>query len=295
MAGLEELLPLPAVVAVVVVLVATLVVTTVIAVRAPRHRWLAVWLPAMVASTVILSVSAAALLTTDDVPVRPIELGSGRGEVGVPPLHEVSATPTIDVVLGEWDLTTSATEVAPGEVTFRVRNAGELTHTLRIRSDDDEGPRREWRANPLASGGYLTLTVDLPPGTYEVDCPIESAHGEHDALGMEMLLRVHDGALPAEAASEQPEPDGTSGADGRHAVHVAAFAYGPEEVHVPLDRSVTWVNEDDAPHTATGDGWDTGVLTTGEAGTVRFDRAGRHEYRCELHPTMTGTVIVDGP
>ncbi|MCL5778069.1 cupredoxin family copper-binding protein [Limibaculum sp. FT325] len=88
-------------------------------------------------------------------------------------------------------------------------------------------------------------------------------------------LRAHDGAHEVE-------------------VHVARFAFEPARVEIRVGDSVTWLNRDLAPHTATADGggWDTGALPQGAAGRITFDTAGHHSYVCAFHPHMKGAVVV---
>ena len=80
------------------------------------------------------------------------------------------------------------------------------------------------------------------------------------------------------------------------AVTIAGFAFGPSSVTVQVGDSVTWTNEDAAPHTATagGSSFDTGTIGNGASASVTFATAGTYAYICEFHPTMTGTVVVAG-
>jgi plastocyanin len=75
-------------------------------------------------------------------------------------------------------------------------------------------------------------------------------------------------------------------------VTIADFAFSPGTVTITAGDRVTWTNEDAVEHTATGDGWDTGLLAQGGSGSIRFDRAGTYAYICTPHPSMTGTVVV---
>jgi plastocyanin len=71
-----------------------------------------------------------------------------------------------------------------------------------------------------------------------------------------------------------------------------ADGFGPGTITIDAGGSVTWVNLDDDPHTATGADFDTGILQPGDLATVTFNEPGRFPYSCELHPVMTGTVEV---
>jgi plastocyanin len=84
-------------------------------------------------------------------------------------------------------------------------------------------------------------------------------------------------------------------ADGSWEVRITdddADAFLPGKITIQPGESVTWVNNDDKPHTATGAGWDTGTLQPGESATVEFAEAGTFNYSCQIHPVMTGSVVV---
>jgi plastocyanin len=75
-------------------------------------------------------------------------------------------------------------------------------------------------------------------------------------------------------------------------VTMIANDYRPGVVTIEVGDRVTWVNDDDVPHDAVGNGWSTSLLTTGDSDSVRFGRAGRYAYRCSIHPEMRGAVLV---
>jgi plastocyanin len=79
------------------------------------------------------------------------------------------------------------------------------------------------------------------------------------------------------------------------AVTIAGFAFDPATVTIQVGDSVTWTNDDSAPHTATAEdgSFDTGQLATGDSETVTFDTAGTFDYICSIHPQMTGSVVVE--
>jgi uncharacterized membrane protein len=131
---------------------------------------------------------SSVLGASDDVPAVP---GASDDRIGGPARPE---SPGVDVVLGEWALITSVAEVPPGPTTFRFVNRGAVAHAFRIRSAGSGKHRLEWRAAVVAPGESAELAADLPAGAFELDCPIEDGHGEHDALGMEAPLAVRVGA-----------------------------------------------------------------------------------------------------
>ena len=94
-------------------------------------------------------------------------------------------------------------------------------------------------------------------------------------------------AIPPEAATEA-----TEGAT----VTIGDFAFTPPELVVAPGTTVTWRNDDWAPHTVTsGDGTlDSERLDQGAQFEHRFAEPGRYAYLCTYHPGMVGTVVVGG-
>ncbi len=81
-------------------------------------------------------------------------------------------------------------------------------------------------------------------------------------------------------------------AGGAKTVDMKDFKYLPEEITITEGTKVTWKNPDVEAHTVTATGWDSGVIEAGNSYSRTFDTAGTYEYRCVLHPTMTGRLIV---
>ena len=74
------------------------------------------------------------------------------------------------------------------------------------------------------------------------------------------------------------------------------FTYLTDPLTVSVGDTVTWTNNDTAPHTATSDAplFDTGTLNPGQSKSFTFTTAGTFPYHCTIHPFMHGTVIVQG-
>ena len=79
-------------------------------------------------------------------------------------------------------------------------------------------------------------------------------------------------------------------------VEIDNFIFKPAELTVNAGTTVTWVNKDDVPHTATAKGkspaFDSKALDTDEKFSFTFDQPGVYSYYCKVHPHMTGKVIV---
>ena len=86
-----------------------------------------------------------------------------------------------------------------------------------------------------------------------------------------------------------------AGDDGKNQIKIDNFSFGPSTLTVPAGTTVTWINQDDVPHTvvsAEGKEFKSPPLDTDEKFSYTFTKAGTFTYFCSVHPKMTGKVIV---
>jgi plastocyanin len=96
------------------------------------------------------------------------------------------------------------------------------------------------------------------------------------------LLLALASALPAAARAADLE------------VKIDNFTFGPQQITVKAGTTVTWINEDDIPHTVTSTGhFRSKALDTDDKFSFTFTTPGTYEYFCSLHPHMTGSVVVE--
>jgi len=72
------------------------------------------------------------------------------------------------------------------------------------------------------------------------------------------------------------------------------FAYVPSEITVAPGTKVTWINKDEAPHTATSidQKFNSGGLDTDDKFSFVFNEKGDYQYFCTLHPHMKAQIKV---
>ena len=90
---------------------------------------------------------------------------------------------TVDLAASEYKFTPSDTSVKSGDVTFNLKNDGQVAHSLEVEDVNGEDKEIEGDVSPGQSG---SLKVNLPPGKYEFYCPV----GDHRSAGMEGTLTV---------------------------------------------------------------------------------------------------------
>jgi collagen type VII alpha len=76
----------------------------------------------------------------------------------------------------------------------------------------------------------------------------------------------------------------------------SSYAFSPRTISVKVGNTVIWDNRSSASegHTVTGDGLDSGTLKQGDDYSFKFRKSGTFKYLCEFHPSMKGTVNVEG-
>ena len=89
----------------------------------------------------------------------------------------------------------------------------------------------------------------------------------------------------ARAAEDQP---------AAVSIKIDNFSFTPKEITVPKGTTVTWINQDDVPHTvvSTDKKFKSRALDTDEKFSFTFSDSGTYGYFCSVHPVMTGRVIV---
>jgi plastocyanin len=89
-------------------------------------------------------------------------------------------------------------------------------------------------------------------------------------------------------------PKQTTQVAGATTVQIVDERFEPNNILIKTGQTVTWVNQDDDQHTASGRGMDTGVIDPGAEGSVTFLVPGEFDYACNFHPEMLGLVTVTG-
>ncbi|MFJ4669170.1 cupredoxin domain-containing protein [Kitasatospora purpeofusca] len=97
---------------------------------------------------------------------------------------------------------------------------------------------------------------------------------------------------PAASSSASSAPAGAV------TVTIKDFKFGPATVTVAPGSSITVTNQDSAGHTLTAiapnaGAFDTGLLEQGKSATITAPTTpGSYPFHCDVHPTMTGTLVV---
>jgi len=123
--------------------------------------------------------------------------------------------------------------------------------------------------------------------------------GRHSLAVVDSTL---SGAPPAFAEANHQEMMQAKGsararpALGPNEVGIDNFAFTPRVLTVKAGTEVTWINRDDVPHVIVNIEQkfkESPVLDTDRRYSVRLTKPGTYKYFCSIHPTMTGTLVVE--
>jgi YVTN family beta-propeller protein len=190
-----------------------------------------------------------------------------------------------------------ATVQGPGQVLLfdpatnkpvRTIPVGKLPHWLALSGDGktayvtNEGSN-DMSVVDIASGKTTTIEVGKAPRKVVVQQTATHASATDHAAPTVDHAAAHEPATTVGQASAAP---------GK--VSIAGFAFGPQAITVKVGDSITWSNDDGAPHTVTfKDGSaSSSSLNPGQTFSRVFDRPGAYDYFCSFHPFMTASVTV---
>jgi len=99
--------------------------------------------------------------------------------------------------------------------------------------------------------------------------------------------------LPPAKIKKAPPKERKKQTSATATVTIKDFSFQPQNLEVPANTTVVWVNKDAAAHIvhANNDAFKSPTLNTGDSfkfkvGTTSID------YHCHLHPNMTGKITV---
>ena len=97
------------------------------------------------------------------------------------------------------------------------------------------------------------------------------------------------------SSGQSSAPANTNQGAAENSIAIKGFAFSPAEIVVNVGDTVTWANEDNAAHTITSDSGSelaSPPLEKDGVYSYTFNEAGTYTYRCSIHRSMQGKVIV---
>jgi plastocyanin len=77
-------------------------------------------------------------------------------------------------------------------------------------------------------------------------------------------------------------------------IKIDNFTFGPTNLTVTSGTTVTWINNDDVPHTVVSEDkvFRSKALDTDDKFSYTFTKPGTYNYFCSVHPKMTAKIVV---
>ena len=112
------------------------------------------------------------------------------------------------------------------------------------------------------------------------------------ALALLMVFGALTGTRGVLAARVQASPATAQGAQTN--IAITNFIFMPGDLTVQVGDTVTWTNNDTAPHTVDADqgAFKSGTLNRGDTFSFQATQPGVYTYYCQFHPYMKGTITV---
>lgn len=140
--------------------------------------------------------------------------------------------------------------------------------------------------------GRLASTLVLFAGAAGLVATTCSAEGDDVAAPATTSIAVDAAPTTATVGATVTTSPGEA-APGE--VQIYLYEFTPRVMEVEVGDTVTWKNYDEVDHwvlTPGLDAIDSATLEEGNSYSVTFSEAGTFEYFCNIHNTMTGTVVV---
>lgn len=111
-------------------------------------------------------------------------------------------------------------------------------------------------------------------------------------LGLAVLIGIAALAIPMQLSAAEPTQSGGESTGTNHIVSIKDLQFSPEKLQVKMGDTITWVNNDFIPHTATAidKSWDSKNLAKGESFSLVVDENTLLDYFCVYHPNMVATI-----
>jgi plastocyanin len=182
---------------------------------------------------------------------------------------------------GNPDYEPDVAHVSQGHV-IEWTNEDNVSHT--VTSSMDFGDTFD--SSLIDAGAVFRLdTSELALGEYEYLCIVHPWMIATIIIDEPQEAVITEVIIPAGAGTQQ----------------IGQTYYEPQDISVPMDSTIQWINEDETIHTVTsgtpGEGptamFDSSIIEAGNSFSNTFYVSGTFDYYCIVHPWMTGSVTVE--
>jgi YVTN family beta-propeller protein len=250
----------------------------------------------------LVVVDLAARKVISEIPLekapRDLEFGHD-GKVLYLTLAGVPAVQVLDAATNQWQ-TPIPTGVSPH---IAQHFAGMASGVVVV-----QGPGEVMLFEPATRAPGRSIAVGKQPHWLDISADGKklwvSNEGSNDVSVVDLaggpMHSVPVGNAPRKVAVQRAASADTAQAGhagGSAHVAIRNFAFEPAQITVKAGQSVTWKNDDGAPHGVVFKDGTAGMdlMLPGKTFTQTFDKPGVHDYACSVHPYMTARVTVLAP
>jgi plastocyanin len=182
-----------------------------------------------------------------------------------------SGAPTISSVTGPNSL--AIRESGTWTVNVNAQSNQYLTFTVDW-GDQNVYPMTAAQSQTIFQTNTLTHAY-LQSGTYTIRFSVQNGNGQSNQYTTTVIV-------------------GGGSYNNSPYVSIANMAFNPQTIYVSRGTTVSWTNNDSMSHTVTSDtnNFGSAVLNSGQSYSYTFNSSGTYHYHCAIHPSMTGTVVV---
>jgi len=139
-------------------------------------------------------------------------------------------------------------------------------------------------------GRGMPYQYNTAPGAYPGIMAVPYNRPVYPPQSRQAAVAAQD-QLPAAASTSR---DNDAAGEGIK-VRISGMRFEPASITVKPGTTVTWVHESPMPHTITGNAGSlgSGTLHSGQTYSHTFEEDGLFNYYCGIHPSMTGSVLVE--
>lgn len=97
------------------------------------------------------------------------------------------------------------------------------------------------------------------------------------------------------ASCEEEQNKGDNNGQAATEIFMRGSTFSPSTLTITAGTIVKWTNNDNTPHTVSNPQglFDSGTINPGATFSFAFNATGTYSYFCQIHPNMTGTIVVN--
>lgn len=132
--------------------------------------------------------------------------------------------------------------------------------------------------------GSIVIVVLIAGAIYFINKP-----------GTQQTTSNQNNPTPTNTNTQNQPTDNTQANTAPKTVNISIknFSFNPATLNIKKGDTVVWVNNDSVPHQIAGGSFQGNPMSNGQSFSFTFTSTGTFDYRCQIHPSMTGKIVVE--